>query len=122
MSTNCGISLSVLVTRINEPAEVASVSIYTIDDRVLAISGSASNSAPHFTHPIVFEDTVAGYARVTLNPAAGKPPALPLPLSSDPRVEDLHVSTHDLKSYDQPLEDKEDDENDESCGRLVPRS
>ena len=63
------ISLSVLVTRINEPAEVASVSIYTIDDRVLAISGSASNSAPHFTHPIVFEDTVAGYARVTLNPA-----------------------------------------------------
>ncbi len=62
------ISLSVLATRINEPAEVASVSIYTIDDRVLANSGSASNSAPHFTHPIVFEDTVAGYARVTLSP------------------------------------------------------
>jgi uncharacterized membrane protein affecting hemolysin expression len=63
------ISLSVLATRINEPAEVASVSIYTIDDRVLAISGSASNSAPRFTHPIVFEDTIAGYARVTLSPA-----------------------------------------------------
>ena len=62
------ISLSVLATRINEPAEVALVSIYTIDDRVLAISGSASNSAPHFIHPIIFEDTVAGYARVTLNP------------------------------------------------------
>ena len=62
------IGLSVLATRINEPAEVASVSIYTIDDRVLAISGSASNSAPRFTHPIVFEDTIAGYARVTLSP------------------------------------------------------
>ncbi len=63
------ISLSVLASRINEPAEVASVSIYTIDDRVLAISGSASNSAPRFAHPIVFEDTIAGYARVTLSPA-----------------------------------------------------
>lgn len=71
------ISLSTLATRINQPAEVVSVSIYTIDDRVLAISGSASNSAPHFIHPIVFEDTVAGYARVTLSPAVFRtgPPA-----------------------------------------------
>ena len=39
------ISLSVLATRINEPAEVASVSIYTIDDRVLAIPLSAASWA-----------------------------------------------------------------------------
>lgn len=64
------ISLSVLATRMSEPPEVAAVSIYTVDDRALAINGTAPARAPHFTHPIVFEDTVAGYARVTLSPGA----------------------------------------------------
>lgn len=44
---------------------------------------------------------------------AGKAPALPLALPDDPRVRDLHVSPHELKSYDQPLENSDDD-NDES--------
>ncbi len=53
---------------------------------------------------------------------AGRPPALPLALPDDPRVQDLRVSPHDLKSYDQTLEDRDDDDSDESSSRVGARS
>jgi transposase len=47
--------------------------------------------------------------------AKGLGPALPLPLSDDPRVRDLRVRPHPLESYDTIHEDEEDDHDDDDA-------
>ena len=61
------IRLGVLATRMSELPEMESVTIVTVDDRIVANAGARPRSdTPLFTHAIEFEGAVAGYVQVAI--------------------------------------------------------
>ncbi len=65
------VRLGVLAQRMSEFPEISMVSLHTIDDRTVAVSGERSGrDAPVYDYPIGFEETQAGYVRVMLDPQA----------------------------------------------------
>ncbi len=61
------IRLGVLATRMSELPEIESVTIVTVDDRVVANAGARPHAdTPLFTHPIEFEGAVAGYVQIAI--------------------------------------------------------
>jgi hypothetical protein len=65
------IRLGVLAQRMVEFPEIVTVSVHTIDDRVVATAGEPqSHSLQLYTYPIGFEETLAGHVRLTVDPAA----------------------------------------------------
>jgi hypothetical protein len=60
--------LGVLANRAYELPEVAGVAIYTIDNKLLALSGSLDNGLP-FTQTVDVNDTIIGYVRISLVPS-----------------------------------------------------
>lgn len=63
------IGLSNLANRTSTLDEVLGVSLYTIDNKLLAFSGSEPGGAQtsHFTYAVTAEDTITGYARIVLD-------------------------------------------------------
>jgi len=63
------IGLSNLANRTSALDEVLGVSFHTIDNELLALSGSVPSSVrtPHFTHAVTAEDIITGYARIVLH-------------------------------------------------------
>jgi hypothetical protein len=65
------IRLGVLATRMSELPEIESVTIVTVDDRIVANAGTRPLAdTPLFTHAIEFEGAVAGYVQIALAPDA----------------------------------------------------
>ncbi len=64
--------LGVLANRVTDIEMVSGAAIYTVDDAMLALSGKLIDG-DHFSHPIILDDTVIGFARVTLHPSMGSP-------------------------------------------------
>jgi hypothetical protein len=61
------IRLGVLATRLSELPELASVTIVTVDDRIVANAGARPTSNDiMFTHAVEFEGAVAGYVQVAI--------------------------------------------------------
>ena len=61
------IRLGVLATRMSELPELESITIVTVDDRVVANAGARPRSdTPLFTHAIEFEGATAGYVQVAI--------------------------------------------------------
>jgi hypothetical protein len=62
------IRLGVLATRMSELPELESVTIVTVDDRIVANAGTRPLAdTPLFTHPIEFEGAVAGYVQIAIS-------------------------------------------------------
>jgi uncharacterized membrane protein affecting hemolysin expression len=57
--------LGVLANRLTDIDIVSGAAIYSIDDEVVALSGKLVGD--QFSHPILMDDTVIGFARVTLD-------------------------------------------------------
>jgi hypothetical protein len=65
------IRLGVLATRMSELPELESVTIVTVDDRIVANAGTRPLAdTPLFTHPIEFEGAVAGYVQIAISAEA----------------------------------------------------
>ena len=65
------IRLGVLATRMSELPELESVTIVTVDDRVIANAGARPLAdTPLFIHAIEFDGAVAGYVQVAIAPDA----------------------------------------------------
>ena len=65
------IRLGVLATRMSELPELESVTIVTVDDRVVANAGSRPLAdTTLYTHPVEFEGSVAGYVQIAVAPTA----------------------------------------------------
>ena len=65
------IRLGVLAARMSQLPEFQSVTIVTVDDRIMANAGPRpSADAPLFTHPVEFEGETAGYVQVAVAPDA----------------------------------------------------
>jgi hypothetical protein len=65
------IRLGVLATRMSELPELSSVTIVTVDDRIVANAGKRPLAdTPLFSHAIEFEGAVAGYVQVAIAPDA----------------------------------------------------
>ena len=64
------IRLGVLATRMSELPELASVTIVTVDDRIVANAGPRTANDIVFTHAVEFEGAVAGYVQVAIAPDA----------------------------------------------------
>jgi hypothetical protein len=65
------IRLGVLATRMSELPELESVTIVTVDDRIVANAGSRPLAdTPLYTHPVEFEGSVAGYVQIAVAPTA----------------------------------------------------
>ncbi len=61
------IRLAVLATRMSELPELESITIVTVDDRIMANAGPrASADVQLFTHAVEFEGAVAGYVQVAV--------------------------------------------------------
>ena len=61
------IRLGVLVTRMSELPEIESVTIVTVDDRIVANAGSRPLAdTPLFTHDVEFEGATAGYVQIAI--------------------------------------------------------
>ncbi len=64
------VRLGVLAQRMSEFPEIESVRIYTIDNRVVAEAGARPRSdSLNYQHAIGFEETLAGYVGITVDPA-----------------------------------------------------
>jgi hypothetical protein len=71
------IRLGVLAQRLIEFPEIASVAIHTIDDRMVAHAGATGGrELLQFSHPIAFEETVAGYVRLSVDADSFRGPGL----------------------------------------------
>jgi hypothetical protein len=65
------IRLGVLATRMSELPELESVTIVTVDDRIVANAGSRPLAdTPLYTHSIEFDGAVAGYVQIAVSPSA----------------------------------------------------
>jgi len=65
------IRLGVLATRMSELPELESVTIVTVDDRIVANAGSRPLADTQlYTHPVEFEGSVAGYVQIAVAPSA----------------------------------------------------
>ncbi len=61
------IRLGVLATRMSELPEIESVTIVTVDDRIVANAGARPLAdTPLFTHDVEFEGAVAGYVQIAI--------------------------------------------------------
>jgi uncharacterized membrane protein affecting hemolysin expression len=60
------IHLGVLANRIIELPEVIGTTVYTVNDKMLAISGDVQRGRP-FTRPVVQNDTIVGYVRLHID-------------------------------------------------------
>ena len=69
------IELGVVANRLTGVPRVAGVAIFTVEDELLALSGTLEHGTP-FVEPIVLDDTLLGYARISLV----APPAAPDPI------------------------------------------
>lgn len=67
--------LGVVANRLTRVPRVAGVAIFTVENELLALSGSLENGTP-FIQPIVLDDTLIGFARISLVP----PPLAPEPM------------------------------------------
>ena len=61
------IELGVVANRLAGVPGVAGVAIITVEDELLALSGTLEAGTP-FVHPIVLDDTLLGLARISLEP------------------------------------------------------
>jgi uncharacterized membrane protein affecting hemolysin expression len=59
------IELGVLANRLVELEQVAGITIYTVADEILAIAGD-NQPGLHLTQPVLQDDNIIGYVRVTL--------------------------------------------------------
>ena len=66
------IELGVVANRLTGVERVAGVAIFTIENELLALSGTLE-SGTQFTHPIVLDDMVLGFARISLDPPSAEP-------------------------------------------------
>ena len=66
------IELGVVANRLTRVPRVAGVAIFTVEDELLALSGTLEEGAP-FIEPIVLDDTLLGFARISLVPPAPAP-------------------------------------------------
>jgi hypothetical protein len=65
------IRLGVLATRMSELPELESVTIVTVDDRIVANAGPRPLAdTPLYTHTVEFEGAVAGYVQIAVSPNA----------------------------------------------------
>ena len=65
------IRLGVLATRMSELPELSSVTIVTVDDRIVANAGTRQLAdTPLFSHAVEFEGAVAGYVQIAIAPDA----------------------------------------------------
>ncbi|MCH8140703.1 MAG: hypothetical protein IH908_03800 [Proteobacteria bacterium] len=60
------IHLGVLTNRVAEIAEVVGVAIYTVDDKVLALSGTPANGV-NYTEMVTSGDTIVGYVKLSVD-------------------------------------------------------
>ena len=60
------IHLGVLTNRVAEIPEVVGVAIYTVDDKVLALSGTPANGA-NYTEMVTSGDTIVGYVKLSVD-------------------------------------------------------
>ncbi len=60
------IHLGVLTNRVTEISEVLGVAIYTVDDKVLAVSGTPANGA-NYTEMVTSGDTIVGYVKLSVD-------------------------------------------------------
>lgn len=70
--------LGVIGNRLAETREIRGVTSYSADDRVLASTGDMGG--PQYTAPVTLDDSVVGYVRIAVQPAAfsrGDPGRLP---------------------------------------------
>ena len=69
------IELGVVANRLTRVPQVAGVAIFTVENEPLALSGSLEHGTP-FIRPIVLDDTLIGFARISLVPPATAPEPL----------------------------------------------
>ncbi|HEX7036073.1 MAG TPA: hypothetical protein VF210_09875, partial [Pseudomonadales bacterium] len=60
--------LGVIGNRFAETPEIRAVATYASNDELLTATGEVAE--PYYTHPVVLDQTVIGYVRVALDPAA----------------------------------------------------
>ncbi|MFB3106158.1 MAG: hypothetical protein ACE1ZA_14735 [Pseudomonadales bacterium] len=60
------IHLGVLTNRVAEIPEVVGVAIYTVDDKVMALSGTPANGA-NYTEMVTSGDTIVGYVKLSVD-------------------------------------------------------
>lgn len=66
------IELGVVANRLTGVPRVAGVAIFTVENELLALSGTLESGTP-FVHPIVLDDTLLGFARISLVPGTAAP-------------------------------------------------
>ena len=60
--------LAVIGNRMTTIDEVAGVSVFSVDNQLLA-TGGESTTGPTYSAPVTFDESIMGYVRVTLDPA-----------------------------------------------------
>ena len=66
------IELGVVANRLTGVPRVAGVAVFTVENDLLAVSGTLEDGTP-FVHPIVLDDMLLGFARISLVPPAMAP-------------------------------------------------
>ena len=66
------IELGVVANRLTRVPRVAGVAIFTVEDKLLALSGTLEEGTP-FIEPVVLDDSLLGFARISLVPPAPAP-------------------------------------------------
>ena len=66
------IELGVVANRLTRVPRVAGVAIFTVEDELLALSGTLEEGTP-FIEPVVLDDSLLGFARISLVPPAPVP-------------------------------------------------
>ena len=74
------IELGVVANRLTGVPRVAGVAIFTVEDELLALSGTLEAGTP-FIEPIVLDDTLLGFARISLVPPTPAPDLMRLAAS-----------------------------------------
>ena len=65
--------LAVISNRMLNIDEVAGVSVFSVDNQVLAASGE-SQHGPRYSRPVTLDESIMGYVRITLDPQAAATP------------------------------------------------
>ena len=75
------LEVGVVANRLAGVPGVAGVAIYTRENEILAISGTLEGGT-QFTHPVVLDDMLLGFTRVSLTPTATEPAWMQVGLSA----------------------------------------
>ena len=75
------IELGVVANRLTRVPRVAGVAIFTVENEQLALSGTLEPGTP-FVRPIVLDDTLIGFARISLVPPVRSPDRMRLAASA----------------------------------------